>query len=213
MTIEDLSEASGVSGRAISDMERGHSRAPQERTLAALADALKLSDGDRAGLVELARSGRSESRVGRPRVGELPRGISDFVGRARELELLRRHALAASVGGPTLVAVVHGQPGLGKTAFAVSAAEQLREVFPDGQFYLDLRGTDPVPTPVGEALKRLLRALDVNPAGSPTMSRSGPASCGRFCRHWGVGASERWGYRSVRLRVRLMAGTTASARA
>ncbi|MGW3808593.1 tetratricopeptide repeat protein [Micromonospora sp. NPDC005113] len=163
MTLEDLSEASGVSGRAVSDMERGHSRAPQERTLAALADALNLSDGDRAGLVELARSGRSESRVGRPRVGELPRGVSDFVGRARELDLLRRHALAASVGGPTLVVVVHGQPGLGKTAFAVRAAEQLREVFPDGQFYLDLRGTDPVPTPVGEALKRVLRALDVNP--------------------------------------------------
>ncbi|MDH6466344.1 transcriptional regulator with XRE-family HTH domain/tetratricopeptide (TPR) repeat protein [Micromonospora sp. A200] len=163
MTIEDLSEASGVSGRAISDMERGHSRAPQERTLAAVADALKLSDGDRAGLVELARSERSESRVGRPRVGELPRGASDFVGRARELELLHRHALAASVGGPTPVAVVHGQPGLGKTAFAVRAAEQLREGFPDGQFYLDLRGTDPVPTPVGEALTRLLRALGVNP--------------------------------------------------
>ncbi|MFE9694268.1 tetratricopeptide repeat protein [Micromonospora sp. NPDC005806] len=163
MTIEDLSEASWVSGRAISDMERGHSRAPQERTLAALADAMKLGDEDRAGLVEFARSERSKSRVGRPRVGELPRGVSDFVGRAPELELLRSHALAASVGGPTPVAVVHGQPGLGKTAFAVRVAEQLREVFPDGQFYLDLRGTDPVPMPVGEALRRLLRALDVNP--------------------------------------------------
>ncbi|MEH0981836.1 tetratricopeptide repeat protein [Micromonospora sp. CPCC 205556] len=163
MTLENLSEASGVSCRAISDMERGHSRAPQKRTLAALADALKLGDEDRAGLVELARCGRSESRVGRPPVGELPRGVNDFVGRARELELLRRHAMSASADGSMLVAVVHGQPGLGKTAFAVRAAEQLREVFTDGQFYLDLRGTDPVPMTVGEALLRLLRALDVNP--------------------------------------------------
>ncbi|WBB68400.1 helix-turn-helix transcriptional regulator [Micromonospora sp. WMMD812] len=45
LTIEDLAAASGVRGRAISDMERGHSRAPQERTLAALADALDLGDG------------------------------------------------------------------------------------------------------------------------------------------------------------------------
>ncbi|MEO3748598.1 helix-turn-helix domain-containing protein [Plantactinospora sp. B5E13] len=165
MTIEDLSETSGVSGRAISDMERGHSRAPQERTLTALADALRLSDAERDGLVQLARSDRSESRIGRPRVCELPRGVTDFIGRAAELELLRRHGLAASTDGPMPVVVVHGQPGLGKTAFAIWSTEQLREAFPDGQFYVDLRGTDPMPMPVGEALLRLLRALGVNPRG------------------------------------------------
>lgn len=165
MTIEELSRASGVSVRAISDMERGHSRAPQERTLTALAAALKLGDGDRAGLVTSARAERAQSRVGRPRVGELPRGIADFVGRERELRTLRGHALAAPAGGQTPVAVVHGQPGLGKTALAVRAAEQLRDVFPDGQIYLDLRGTDPTPMPVGEALRRLLRALGAQARG------------------------------------------------
>ncbi|MEU8080030.1 helix-turn-helix domain-containing protein [Catellatospora citrea] len=163
MTIEGLCRASGVSARAISDMERGHSRVPQGRTLALLADALKLDDGDRARLVEPVRAQRPNSRVGRPRVGELPRGIGDFVGRAPELALLRRHALAAPDRGRTLLAVVHGQPGLGKTAFAVRAAEQLREAFPDGQLYLDLRGTDPVPMPAGEVSTRLLRALEVSP--------------------------------------------------
>lgn len=163
MTIEQLAEASGVSGRAISDMERGHSRAPQERTLAALVDALRLDDGDRAGLTAWARAERSSSRVGRPRVGELPRGVGAFVGRVPESASLRRHALAAAAGGRTLVAVVYGPPGIGKTAFAVRAAGQLRESFTDGQVYLDLRGTDPVPMAVGEAAARLLRALDVNP--------------------------------------------------
>ena len=42
MTMEQLAESSGVSARAISDMERGHSRAPQQRTLAALAAGLEL---------------------------------------------------------------------------------------------------------------------------------------------------------------------------
>ncbi|MFB6397576.1 helix-turn-helix domain-containing protein [Polymorphospora sp. 2-325] len=163
MTIEELSETSGVSGRAISDMERGRSRAPQARTLSALADALGLDDSDRADLVELARSRRSESTVGRPRGGELPRGVSEFVGRAPELRLLHRHGTAGAVDGPTPVAVVHGPPGLGKTAFAVHAAGQLRDRFPDGQFYVDLRGTDAAPMAAGEALTRLLRALDVNP--------------------------------------------------
>ncbi|MEU7823698.1 helix-turn-helix domain-containing protein [Catellatospora sp. NPDC049133] len=163
MTIEELSAASGVSGRAISDMERGHSRAPQERTLAALTGALGLADPDRAGLVALVRAERAGSRVGRPRTGELPRGIGDFVGREQELRELRGHA--ASGGGRTPVALVHGQPGLGKTALAIRAAEQMRDLFPDGQVYLDLRGTDPEPMGAGEALRRLLRALGVESRG------------------------------------------------
>lgn len=163
LTIEALSEASGVSGRAISDVERGRSRAPQERTLAALADALGLGDGDRADLVESARAERSGNRVGRPRLYELPRGLGDFVGRVPELALLRRLGQEAWADDLTPVVVVHGQAGLGKTACAVRAAELLREVFPDGQFYIDLRGTDAEPTAATEALSGLLKALGVNP--------------------------------------------------
>jgi hypothetical protein len=56
------------------------------------------------------------------------------------------------------VAAVHGAPGLGKTTFAVRTAERLRDRFPDGQFFVELRGTGPNPlTPAG-ALGRLLRA-------------------------------------------------------
>nr|WP_277350136.1 XRE family transcriptional regulator [Nonomuraea sp. FMUSA5-5] len=163
LTIEALAEASTVSGRAISDMERGRARAPQERTLVALADALELGDAARAELVELARAERSGNRVGRPKLYELPRGLGDFVGRVPELELLVRRGREASGEGPAPVVVVHGQAGVGKTACAVRAAEQLREVFPDGQFYVDLRGTDAEPMPTVEVLDRLLRALGVKP--------------------------------------------------
>lgn len=163
LTIEELAEASGVSARAISDMERGHSRAPQARTLAALADALALKDDDRDGLIEQARSGRSDSTAGRPRTGRLPRGVGDFVGRAGELTLIWERSEQASADRPTAVILVHGSGGLGKTALAIQAAEQLQGRFPDDPLYLDLRGMDAAPLTSGEALNRLLRALDVNP--------------------------------------------------
>ncbi|MGW0804411.1 ATP-binding protein [Nonomuraea sp. NPDC002799] len=166
LTIEELSHASGVSVRAIGDMERGVSRGPQQRTVQALADALRLGEAQRVELVEAARAGRPRAGglvPGRPGLFELPRGIGDFVGRVAELELLCRLGREASADGPTPVVVVHGQAGLGKTACAVRAAELLRETFPDGQFYVDLRGVDAEPVPAAEALHRLLRALGVDP--------------------------------------------------
>ncbi|MEV6346319.1 helix-turn-helix domain-containing protein [Actinoplanes sp. NPDC051851] len=158
LTMEQLAEASGVSARAISDMERGHSRAPQARTLTALAQGLGLDPAQLGVLEETARQQRSHS-AGRPRLCEPPRAIHDFVGRADELDQMRRHALAGL--GPAPVTVVHGQPGLGKTALAVRLADQLKDRYPDGCYYLDLRGTDAEPVAPGEALLRLLRAMEV----------------------------------------------------
>lgn len=157
--MEQLAEASGVSARAISDMERGHSRTPQARTLAALAAGLGLGPGQLGDLEDAVRQQRVQA-VGRPQLCEPPRAVKDFVGRAGELDRMRRHALAGF--GPAPVAVVHGQAGLGKTALAVRLADQLRDHYPGGRFYLDLRGTDPEPMAAGDALVRLLRALEVN---------------------------------------------------
>jgi transcriptional regulator with XRE-family HTH domain/tetratricopeptide (TPR) repeat protein len=163
LTMEQLAEASGVSARAISDMERGHSRAPQSRTLAALAAGLGLGPGPAADLEEIAREHRSRGAAGRPRLCELPRPVADFVGRAAEADLAITHAAAAGRHGPAPVVVVHGQAGLGKTAFAVHLADRLRDRYPDGRFYLDLRGTDAEPLSTGDALVRLLRAFEVSP--------------------------------------------------
>ncbi|WP_229072555.1 tetratricopeptide repeat protein [Actinoplanes sp. DH11] len=163
LTIEQLAQASGVSGRAISDMERGHSRAPQTRTLAALATGLGLDPAQLRDLEESAQEQRTRSTADGPRLCELPRAVTDFVGRAAELALVRRHVVETGDRGPAPVVVVHGQAGLGKTAFAVRLAGSLQAAFPDGQFYLDLRGTDADPVSVGDALVRLLRALEVSP--------------------------------------------------
>ncbi|GAA4038555.1 XRE family transcriptional regulator [Nonomuraea soli] len=166
LTLEELSVASGVSARAISDMERGHSRGPQRRTVEALADALKLDTGQRAALTAAARAGRPRPAGPAPGSCELPRGVGDFTGRAAELLQLRR--LAEQAGSPAAsVATVSGTGGIGKTALAVHAAGQLAALFPDGGYYLDLRGMDATPLPPAVALARLLKALGVPESGIP----------------------------------------------
>jgi DNA-binding SARP family transcriptional activator/tetratricopeptide (TPR) repeat protein len=69
---------------------------------------------------------------------QLPAGVPAFVGRGAELGVLDR--LRAAAGERPATAVVCGAPGVGKTAFALRWAHHARELFPDGQLYLDLRG-------------------------------------------------------------------------
>jgi transcriptional regulator with XRE-family HTH domain/tetratricopeptide (TPR) repeat protein len=158
LTLEQLAEASGVSARTLSDMERGRSKGPQHRTVTALADALGLAGTDREQLVDLAREGRLRDHWTRPTgLCELPRSVDDFTGRAAGLawtsELLR--------AGDAGVGLITGSAGLGKTTLTVRVAHALRPDFPDGVFFLDLFGMSAQPLPADEALGMLLRALGI----------------------------------------------------
>ncbi|MGW1926395.1 helix-turn-helix domain-containing protein, partial [Streptomyces massasporeus] len=161
LTMEELAEASGVSARAISDMERGHSRTPQPRTLAALASALKVSDQERRRLEADVSALRRGGTAARPGLCEPPRSVADFIGRADELAAVRRTAAEGDRGGPAPVVLVHGQAGVGKTTLALRAAEALRSDYPGDCLYVDLRGVDPAPPSAGDVAVRLLRALHV----------------------------------------------------
>ncbi|MFI6479965.1 tetratricopeptide repeat protein [Nonomuraea sp. NPDC050663] len=156
LTLEQLAEASGVSARTLSDMERGRSKGPQHRTVTALADALRLAGTEREQLMELAREGRLRDHWARPTgLCELPRSVDDFTGRSAELAWAAELVRAADAG-PGLVT---GSAGLGKSTLAVRAAHTLRQDFPDGVFFLDLFGMSAEPLPSDEALGMLLRAL------------------------------------------------------
>lgn len=161
LTQEDLAEASGMSVRALRELERGRAQAAQRRSAEALADALGLAGDDREEFLSVAREGRR--RTTRPPEEarfHLPPALPDLVGREDELTRLR----AAADG--SLVAVV-GHPGVGKTTLAVSVAHQLRPAFPDGCFLVDLRGMDDQPMTARAALDQLLRALGVPAARIP----------------------------------------------
>lgn len=169
LTIEELSAASRVSVRAINDIEHGHSRVPQRRTVDALVRGLGLSDTAATGFRETARAGR---RGGRPASGLAPpRAVADFTGRDSELRWL--NGMVSRGAGPDgepatpAVAVVSGPPGLGKTALMLHAASRSTESFPDGVLFLDLRGLDAEPPQPATLLLRLLAALGVDEAGVP----------------------------------------------
>ncbi|WP_191134254.1 helix-turn-helix domain-containing protein [Streptomyces sp. col6] len=177
LTIEQLAEASGVSVRAISDMERGRSTKPRHGTVAALMQGLRLGEAEAEELLVAARADRSEraADVSAPTAhfAPLPRGIRDFVGREGELRVLgdlieegaRSGAVPTGTAPPLPpVAVVSGVPGSGKTTLALRLAEERRSDFPDGAFFIDLRGLEDRPPTPDETVVRLLNAWGVDDA-------------------------------------------------
>jgi DNA-binding SARP family transcriptional activator/tetratricopeptide (TPR) repeat protein len=101
---------------------------------------------------------------------QLPAALPDFVGREAELARLSDQ-LARPASEPATVPVVgiSGEPGLGKTAFAVRLAHGLRSRYPDGQLYVVLHGCTADPAQPGAVLADLLGGLGVTgnalPAG------------------------------------------------
>ncbi|HEY9329721.1 MAG TPA: helix-turn-helix domain-containing protein [Streptomyces sp.] len=160
MTMEELAEASGVSVRAIGDMERGRSRVPQRRTVVALAEGLELAHAEREALLVAARSARPTRGAAVPGTTAPPRSVRDFTGRGAELARLTEAAARAGAGVGMPVSVVSGPPGSGKTTLALKAATALAGDFPDGCFVVDLHGVEG-PVDRGEALLRLLGSLGV----------------------------------------------------
>jgi tetratricopeptide (TPR) repeat protein len=102
---------------------------------------------------------------------QLPPDVRGFTGRSSYLEKLEEVAFGLREQRAAASAcVIAGTAGVGKTALAVHWAHRMREDFPDGQLYLNLRGFDPVGelTAPSEAVTRLLTALGIPPARIPS---------------------------------------------
>ncbi|GAA1225245.1 hypothetical protein GCM10009665_14460 [Kitasatospora nipponensis] len=167
LTLEGLAAASGVSVRAIGDMERGRSL-PRPSTLTELLNALDLDETGRRTLESAARRGGPVPERRIPR--QLPPDLRAFRGRQDVLtRLLRIGCGSDAAAGHPPVAAVGGMAGVGKTSLAVHWAHRVADRFPDGQLYVNLRGFDPSASSLdpGEVLGGFLTALGVAGASIP----------------------------------------------
>jgi transcriptional regulator with XRE-family HTH domain len=146
LTQEELAERSGLSIRAISDLERGRTAKPQRKSVSLLADALRIEGEGMERFRRIARR-RVAGPVAQPR-SQWPLTVAgpDDSGRSGLIEWMRQILVGDPAGpgvpGPRLVELVGGT-GAGKSSFAIQAAARFLPYFPDGQFYLDANGRGP----------------------------------------------------------------------
>jgi tetratricopeptide (TPR) repeat protein len=99
-----------------------------------------------------------------PRPRQLPPDITFFTDRAEALATLDT-LLAAPTdknSAPVVISAIGGAGGMGKTSLAIRWGHRMRDRFPDGDLYVNLRGYDSgVPVTPEQALDGFLRALDV----------------------------------------------------
>jgi transcriptional regulator with XRE-family HTH domain len=176
LTQEELADRSGVSVRAIRDMERGQTGRPYRRSLQALAAAMELDATETARLIrdvyalsvpggdlpEISHSigGRAEA-PSLPLLAQLPSAPAHFVDRRDAMAKLDGFLDAALDGGAGgSVALVVGAAGVGKTALVTHWGHRVADRFPDGILYVDLHGYSPTaPMDPRQALNWFLRAL------------------------------------------------------
>ena len=84
---------------------------------------------------------------------QIPPPPADFKGREKEInEILINFDKGANITG------LRGMGGIGKTALAFVLADRIKGRFPDGDLYLDLRGTSKSPLSPSEAMAQVIRA-------------------------------------------------------
>ncbi|WP_204053259.1 ATP-binding protein [Microbispora siamensis] len=171
LTQEELAAQAGVSVRHLREIEAGRVTAPRASTVRLLADALGLSDSERAEFQRIARTGPAEAgmttdaapappgprTIPAPQIrpAQLPAQVTGFAGRVHQLRDLD--------GAPNPVVLVVGEAGVGKTTLVIRWAHAAAGSYPDGQLYVNLRGFDPTRSPVDptDVLHSFLGALGV----------------------------------------------------
>lgn len=140
LTQEELALRAGLSPNAVSTLERGQRKRPYPHTVRSLAEALELSEDERAALLatvpgrgEVAHAAAETSPTIVPPTA-LPHPTTSILGRERELEELVGLLARSDVRMLTLT----GVGGVGKTRLAVEVARRATELFAEGTAFVGL---------------------------------------------------------------------------
>ncbi|GAB3872563.1 hypothetical protein GCM10029964_011180 [Kibdelosporangium lantanae] len=150
---EQLAERSGISVRAIGEIERGATRRPQRGTLRALADSLGLTGEEREAFTRSARSAPpADTRRKQVRVRPgLPAAVTSIIGRSDDLNSVVRLVQDSLVRLVTIT----GTGGVGKSRLALEVGWRVAGRF-EAVHGLDLsalRYPDDVPRALAESLR------------------------------------------------------------
>src|ERR671933_673872 len=151
LTQEALAERANLSTRAISDLERGLSRAPRFDTLDLLSRVMGLSAEQRSALVAAARPTLPNGDAPARPLFLLPVPPTALIGRAQEVA----YGLGLLGERGVRLLTVTGPGGAGKTRLALQIAHDLRDHIADGLAWIDLTAIrDPalVPQVVAQTL-------------------------------------------------------------
>jgi predicted ATPase/DNA-binding XRE family transcriptional regulator len=151
LTQEALAARASLSTRAVSNLERGLSRAPRFDTLDLLTRAMNLEASQRAALFAAARPAVPSEDSKAASLQGLPIPPTPLLG--REQEVARALGLVQARGVRLLT--VTGPSGVGKTRLALEIAHDLCADFANGLAWIDLSALrDPalVPQTVAQAL-------------------------------------------------------------
>jgi tetratricopeptide (TPR) repeat protein len=99
---------------------------------------------------------------------QLPADVIRIIG--RDGDLARLETLSGRVAQGGLV-VISGQPGVGKTALATRFAHAKSADYPDGQIFVDLRGTQSEPRTTELILTRILHSIGLAESELPSSVR------------------------------------------
>src|SRR3712207_1812413 len=147
LTQEELASRAGLTPNAVSALERGTRTRPYPHTVRSLADALQLSESERAELIDSV----PKRRTSRPEPEEAQAGRPDWVsGGETELSLvvpptplfgrdedIAKVAQLARSGRSRLITLT-GPGGVGKTRLAMAVCRELVEDYPDGVLSISL---------------------------------------------------------------------------
>ncbi|XTZ17281.1 BTAD domain-containing putative transcriptional regulator [Micromonospora echinospora] len=98
---------------------------------------------------------------------QLPADPGALHGRDGMVDRLREIVVAASANGRLPLLSVSGPPGVGKTALAIHAGHRMGDLFPDGQWFVRLRGQQADPARPVDVLAEMLTYTGVRGSAVP----------------------------------------------